>query len=110
MKLRAAILGSTGSIGTQALDVIARFPERFEVVGLCAGRADELAAQARAFGARFIAAQDAGGVPARGQALPDCEVRGGASAAEWLASLPEVDFVLSAISGGDGMRPTAAAV
>ncbi len=39
---RVAILGSTGSIGTQALDVIARFPDRFEVVGLAAGRNVEL--------------------------------------------------------------------
>ncbi len=50
---RVAILGSTGSIGTQALDVVARFPERFEVVGLAAGRNVELLAdQARRFGVR----------------------------------------------------------
>jgi 1-deoxy-D-xylulose-5-phosphate reductoisomerase len=110
MKRRVAILGSTGSIGTQALDVIARFPERFEVVGLCAGRTDELVAQARAFGCRFLAVRDEERVGALRQALPGSEVRGGVAAAEWLASLPEVDFVLSAISGGDGMRPTAAAV
>ena len=47
---RVAILGSTGSIGTQALDVIARYPERFEVVGLAAGRNEALlASQARQF-------------------------------------------------------------
>jgi 1-deoxy-D-xylulose-5-phosphate reductoisomerase len=47
---RVAILGSTGSIGTQALDVIARYPERFEVVGLAAGRNEALlASQARRF-------------------------------------------------------------
>jgi 1-deoxy-D-xylulose-5-phosphate reductoisomerase len=110
MKRRVAILGSTGSVGTQALDVIARFPERFEVVGLCAGRVDELIAQARAFAPRFIAVRDESCVSPLRQELPGTEVRGGAQAAEWLASLPEVDFVLSAISGGDGMRPTAAAV
>ncbi|HLY01355.1 MAG TPA: 1-deoxy-D-xylulose-5-phosphate reductoisomerase [Candidatus Cybelea sp.] len=50
---RVAILGSTGSIGTQALDVIASHPERFEVVGLAAGRNEELLReQARRFGAR----------------------------------------------------------
>ena len=67
-------------------------------------------AQARAFSPRFLAVR---GEETAGQlraALPGCEVRGGEGAAEWLASLPEVDFVLSAISGGDGMRPTAAAV
>jgi 1-deoxy-D-xylulose-5-phosphate reductoisomerase len=50
---RVAILGSTGSIGTQALDVIAAHPERFEVVGLAAGRREDLLReQARRFGAR----------------------------------------------------------
>ena len=53
MRKRVAILGSTGSIGTQALDVIAAHPERFEVVGLAAGRKEDLLReQARRFGAR----------------------------------------------------------
>lgn len=53
---RVAILGSTGSIGTQALDVIARHPDRFEVVALAAGkRVDELRDQATRFGARIVA-------------------------------------------------------
>ena len=53
MRKRVAILGSTGSIGTQALDVIAAHPERFEVVGLAAGRREDLLReQARRFGAR----------------------------------------------------------
>lgn len=51
---RVAILGSTGSIGTQALDVIARYPDRFEVVGLAAGRnVDLLAQQAERFAVRI---------------------------------------------------------
>ena len=55
------ILGSTGSIGTQALDVIARNPGRFRVVGLAAGgaRADLLAAQAVAFDVPRVAVADA---------------------------------------------------
>ena len=53
MRKRVAILGSTGSIGTQALDVIASHPERFQVVGLAAGRNEALLAeQARRFGTR----------------------------------------------------------
>jgi 1-deoxy-D-xylulose-5-phosphate reductoisomerase len=53
VRKRVAILGSTGSIGTQALDVIAAHPERFEVVGLAAGRNEDLLReQARRFGAR----------------------------------------------------------
>jgi 1-deoxy-D-xylulose-5-phosphate reductoisomerase len=56
-KKRVAILGSTGSIGRQALDVIARYPERFTVVGLAAGRNVELLAeQTRQFGPAIVAA------------------------------------------------------
>lgn len=110
MRRRIAILGSTGSVGTQALDVIARFPDRFEVIGLSAGRGEALLAQARAFAPRFLAVTDDAKAGALRSALPGTEVRSGPGASEWLAALPEVDFVLSAISGGDGMRPTAAAV
>ncbi len=106
---RIALLGSTGSIGTQALDVIARFPDRFEVVGLCAGRVPELVAQARQLKPRFVAVKDPASAAAVRSELPGVEVREGVAGAEWLASHPEVDFVLSAISGGSGMRPTAAA-
>lgn len=61
-KKRVAILGSTGSIGRQALDVIARHPERFEVVALAAGRNVELLAdQVRRFGPRIVSAGDADG-------------------------------------------------
>lgn len=59
---RVAILGSTGSIGTQALDVIARHPERFEVVALAAGRnIERLAEQAIRFRPRVLATQEADG-------------------------------------------------
>ena len=59
-KKRVAILGSTGSIGTQALDVIARHPDRFEVSALAAGKqVERLREQARQFGANVVAsAQD----------------------------------------------------
>jgi 1-deoxy-D-xylulose-5-phosphate reductoisomerase len=61
-KKRVAILGSTGSIGRQALDVIARHPERFEVVALAAGRNVELLAdQVRRFRPRIVSAGDPDG-------------------------------------------------
>ena len=112
---RVAILGSTGSIGVQALDVVARHPDRFEVVALAANRnAARLAEQARAFRPRFVALADEAatgelrgllaGRPGGPEILPP------ASGAETMAALPEVDFVLAAISGGAGLRSTAAAV
>jgi 1-deoxy-D-xylulose-5-phosphate reductoisomerase len=110
---RIAILGSTGSVGVQALDVVARHPDRFEVVGLAAGRnARRLAEQVRTFGPRFVTLSDAAAARELAALLPRerPEILPHGSGAETLAALPEVDFVLAAISGGAGLRSTAAAV
>jgi 1-deoxy-D-xylulose-5-phosphate reductoisomerase len=109
---RLAILGSTGSIGVQALDVVERFPERFQVVALAAGRnAARLAEQVRRFRPRLVAvASEAAAREIRGSIQAGVEVVGGPEAAVAAASHPEVDFVLAAISGGAGLRSTAAAI
>jgi 1-deoxy-D-xylulose-5-phosphate reductoisomerase len=86
---RVIILGSTGSIGTQALEVIAANRDRFEVVGLAAGTArDAVAAQARAFGVEHIAF--------------------GAEEAVQLVSTVDADVVLNGITGSVGLAPTLA--
>jgi 1-deoxy-D-xylulose-5-phosphate reductoisomerase len=110
---RVAVLGSTGSIGVQALDVAARFPERFEVVALAAARnVDRLAEQVGRFAPRVVAMSD----PASARALRERLGRGGPEVLEGdhgvaaLAVLPEVDFVLASIAGGAGLRSTGAAV
>lgn len=110
---KLAILGSTGSIGTSALDVAGRFPDRFEVVALAAGRqARVLAEQVRAFRPKVVSVAD----EATARALADDlgaeapEILVGEAGACAVASLPEVDYVLAAIAGSAGMRPTAAAV
>lgn len=88
---RVLILGSTGSIGTQALDVIAANRDRFEVVGLSAGsNADLLAAQAREFG---VAATALGAVDS-----------------ERLVRDVDADVVLNGITGSIGLGPTLAAL
>lgn len=109
------ILGSTGSIGTQALDVVARNPDRFRVVGLAAtGRnAAALAAQAGATGAQVVAVSDAGQADAVREALrvagaaPKLLV--GPHAVDELAGWP-ADTVLNAIDGTAGLLPTLAAL
>jgi len=110
---KLTILGSTGSIGRSALDVIGRFPDRFEVVALAAGRqAALLAEQVRAFRPKLVAVADeaaARELAGRlGAEAPEILVGEAGSCA--VASLPEVEYVLAAISGSAGMRPTAAAV
>lgn len=109
---RVAILGSTGSIGVQALDVVGRFPERFEVVALAAGRnVERAAAQARAFRPRLVAMADAAAAEAlRPLVPPGTAVLAGDDGVVEAAVQPEVDFVLAAIAGGAGLRSTAAAV
>ncbi len=107
-----AILGSTGSIGVQALDVIARFPDRFEVVALSAGKnAARLAEQVRRFRPRLVAvADEAAAREVRASVPAGVEVVPGEAGAVAAASHPDVQFVLAAISGGAGLRSTAAAV
>jgi len=109
---RLAILGSTGSIGVQALDVAGRFPERFEVVALAAGRnVERLAEQAARFRPRLVAvADEAAAAALRGRVTRGTEVLAGDAGVVAAAAHPEVDFVLAAISGGAGLRSTAAAI
>ena len=109
---RLVILGSTGSIGTSTLDVVARHPERFEVVGLSAWqRVDVLAEQCRRFRPRVAV------VPTEARATElrallagvPTEVRVGAAALCEMAAAPEVDSVMAAIVGAAGLPPCMAA-
>jgi 1-deoxy-D-xylulose-5-phosphate reductoisomerase len=111
---RLAILGSTGSIGTSTLDVVARHPGRFEVVALAAGRNDaRLLEQCRRVRPRFAALCDAAAAQrlraaVQAEGLPT-EVLQGAEALEQLAALPEVDAVMAAIVGAAGLPSSIAA-
>jgi 1-deoxy-D-xylulose-5-phosphate reductoisomerase len=108
---RVVVLGSTGSIGAQALEVIAEHPDRFELVGLSAeGKTpDLLIAQARATGVPRIAVADSWAAAQIRAALPGVEVIDGVGAAAELAGSP-CDLVLNGISGSIGLRPTLAAL
>lgn len=101
------ILGSTGSIGTQALDVIAANPDRFEVVGLAAGggNPDLLAAQRAATGVTNIAVAD----PAAAEKIGDVTYAG-PDAVTQLVENTEADVVLNALVGALGLAPTLAAL
>jgi 1-deoxy-D-xylulose-5-phosphate reductoisomerase len=110
---KLAILGSTGSIGVQALDVVARSPGRFEVAALAAGRnAARLAEQVRRFRPRLVSVSDARAAASLrdllGREAP--EILAGEEGSVAVASLPEADLVLAAISGGAGLRSTTAAL
>lgn len=110
---KVLILGSTGSIGTQALEVIAAAPDQFEVVGIAAGGSDPQAiiAQAREWGLEGdrvgVAKQAAAEVVAEALGGP---VRGGEHAAEQLVRETEADVVLNALVGSLGLASTLAAL
>jgi 1-deoxy-D-xylulose-5-phosphate reductoisomerase len=106
-----AILGSTGSIGTQALDVIAAHGDRFRVAALAAGRNVELlVAQARRFGVGRVAlADDQAAAAARAALDPAVEVLGGAAAVSEVASAG-ADVVLNGVVGSQGLPATLAAL
>ena len=106
-RLKTLVLGSTGSIGTQALEVIAANPDRFELVGLAAGGANpELLAQQRAqTGVTNLAVADERAAQAIGDVTysgPDAVVR--------LIENTEADVVLNALVGALGLQPTLTAL
>lgn len=101
------LLGSTGSIGTQTLDVCRMHPDKIEVVALAAGRrVNELVAQAAEFGVKNIALGDESckGAVALNQLPEGASVGFGAAAVAALVQLDEVDIVINALSGAAGLR------
>ncbi len=107
------LLGSTGSIGTQTLDVAARLgPERARIVALAArGNVALLAQQARSAGARRVAVTDEARGPELTAALAgtDATAGWGMQTLEELAALPEADTVVVAVAGAAGLAATLAA-
>jgi 1-deoxy-D-xylulose-5-phosphate reductoisomerase len=107
---RIAIIGSTGSIGVQALDVIRHNPDKLEVVALAAGRnARLLAEQAAEFNADYAAISYPGSYEEL-KSLCHCWTGQGMEAVTFLTSLEDVDLVLVAVSGAAGIYPTYKAV
>ncbi|MXW29028.1 MAG: 1-deoxy-D-xylulose-5-phosphate reductoisomerase [Chloroflexi bacterium] len=104
---RLAILGSTGSIGTQALGVVEACPGEFDVVGLAAGRnLDLLLEQARRFGVERVALA----ANERSENIAGVTVLGGDSGLIEIAAGSGADLVLVATVGAGGFAPTVAAV
>ena len=106
------ILGSTGSIGTQALDVVRRNPDRFRIVGLCAATRHELlVGQIREFRPPAVAIADENAaleLTAQLSRVRDVEILSGPDAAETLARDSEADMVLNAMVGAVGLAPSLA--
>ena len=106
-----AILGSTGSIGTQTLDVVSQFPERFSVFMLSANNsADLLIEQALRFHVPHVVICNPQKYARVKEALPGVQVHLGIDAACDLVQAPEVDVVVAAMVGFSGLKPTLSAI
>ena len=108
---RIVVLGSTGSIGTQTLDVARRHPDKLQVVGLAAGsQTGKLVEQAREFGVRHVAvgdarmADDPSADELRQLVGPAGSLDFGSGAVEDLTRLPEADLVVNSLVGAAGLN------
>ena len=111
MPRRIAILGSTGSIGRQALDVISRSASELSVVALsAAGSWESLLEQARRHGVRKVAIADRDAAARASEAWTEGEVLAGPDGVVHLIAESECDMVLNAIVGSAGLLPTVAAL
>ena len=113
MVKQLCILGSTGSIGTQTLDVVRAYPERYSVYALCAHRSvDKLVEQAREFKPEVVCIADESLYETLKERLSDinCKVWAGAQAIAEVVTMPSVDVVVASMVGYAGLRPTIEAV
>lgn len=113
MMKRVSILGSTGSIGRNTLEVLRHHRKKYQVLGLVAGQNVELLlAQAREFKPKYVSLKTNQAAEMFMSQTPDphLEVLVGEAGASQIASLPENDIVVSAITGIEGLKPTLAAL
>ena len=109
-----AILGSTGSIGVSTLDVLARHPDAYRLIALTANtQVERLYQQCIEYKPKYVAMADEESaerleVMLR-QKLPEITVLAGVEGLEQIAALPAVDYVMAAIVGAAGLKPTLAA-
>ena len=105
---KISLLGSTGSIGANVLDVIERNPEKFQILGMSAGNnVDLFAKQIRKFKPRVVALFDTKKIPTLKEQIADLdiEILSGEEGSIAVATLPEVDVVVSGVMGSAGLLP-----
>ena len=112
-KKQLVILGSTGSIGTQTLDIVRQYPDRYSVYALTANTSvDLLARQAREFRPAAVCIADESQYESLCDALRDTDIKvwAGSQSIEHIVTACEADIVVAAMVGFAGLRPTIAAI
>lgn len=108
---KISILGSTGSIGTQSLDIVQRHPHLFKVVALAAGNnTDLIAQQIRTFQPQLVSVAQEDSARVLRQQFPKLSILVGDEGNCEVARYEDADFVISSIVGAAGLRPTMAAI
>lgn len=108
---KISILGSTGSIGTQALDVIAHNQDKFKVTALsCAKSLSLLCRQIEEFSPEAVAVKDEDDAKELADKYRDLEIFWGAEGLKTIASMESCDMVLNSLMGMKGLEPTMAAI
>ncbi len=108
---RLSVVGSTGSVGKKVLEVVRRFPDEFEIVGLGAGKNVEvLAEQIREFKPAVVSVESDDVSRELQRKVEDVWIHTGTEGLKTLASLPEIDIVFVAVSGIIGVVPTEQAI
>jgi 1-deoxy-D-xylulose-5-phosphate reductoisomerase len=109
-----SLLGATGSIGVNVLNIVRKFPERFRIIGLAAGRNVELLArQVTEFNPQRVSVLDDEHADKLARLLPDeyrSRIVTGTAGNSEIAALDETDMTISAIVGAAGLLPTIAAI
>lgn len=111
MKKKISILGSTGSIGTQALEVIEKLSDKFEIVALSGGdNIAMLAGQIKKFSPKIVCVKSCSAVAELKQFFPNVNFLCGDDGLEQICSDRETDLIVVAVSGRVGLKPTLTAI
>mgnify|MGYP004701733643 CR=1 FL=1 len=111
MPKRIAILGATGSIGVQALEIISKYPKHFEIIALSTNEnVDLLSEQVSRYKPKYVAIADEEKANRFNSTAANIKVDIGNNSLASIAALPEIDIVLNAIVGIAGLKPTLAAL
>ncbi len=111
MKKKIAILGSTGSIGTQALEVIEKLNDKFEIIAISAGNNIELIkTQIQKFNPKYVSVRKEDDAKILESLFPNINILFGDNGLNTIATLDEIQILLVAVSGKIGLKPTIEAI